>query len=216
MKFQELDRKLDEYKNAIFWDKREWAHHTKSTSGVTTLVADESTSNSAYAYCTDINGQLVTENELEQARELCREVFMTIDHDVDGVPPATWSRCATLAQQNYLRMELESRFAWLKLCSHGWKSKQLAIDTLPSYRQNHPVLHARKATSKNVVPAAAEASSSPEKIIPTRRSIESVDDHVVAAHHSTAKRTRTTVHARHLIRARNPLCVTDFHFLSES
>lgn len=210
-KFEELDRNEPKYKDTVFWTKTEWTQFINGKSGVTILVSDENENNSAYRYCTDINGQMLSADEIASARAYCRSIFNAIDRDPDSKPPATWARGATPAQCNYLRLELETKFPWLKLCAHGWKSQQLAIDLLPNYRQKHPAQPPcinSMNSSPEQTPTASDSSIVPSPAIPAcRNSLDIADGPTSSQSQPPVKKRRVEPRARPVIQARNPLYV---------
>lgn len=136
MTFEQLDRK--DYKNAVFWNKEEWAAHNKQAAGVTkskTKELDEKTPSKDYL--TTADGDWIGSGVHSEVLEHVRLIYSSIDQDAKQQSPSSWDRHATERQRNFFRASAERQFPFLKLCAHGWKAKQLAIDTYPHWRQHH-------------------------------------------------------------------------------
>lgn len=143
--FISLDQKA--FPLAKYWFREEWRVFRKSklaTSGITDPTATEVTkkdTSTDFGYLTDVNGNVISLELFTEVKGLALETFRNMDldynpFDKDQVPlPLTWARGAPTYYSNRFRHTLEEAFEFLRFCSNGWKSQQLATHLFRGYRQ---------------------------------------------------------------------------------
>lgn len=152
--------KQSDYPNVPHWTRDDYTPD-KSQVGRTSTLIETPIKSTEMPFLTDSKGVVVSAGLQKQVREAARTVFETIKKDhlrdprANTAPSASWDGGATLAQRNMLRQELEAKFDFMRFCSNGWKSNQVAIKIYPQWNQNRTRAdkHAEHATDGAPPPA---------------------------------------------------------------
>lgn len=162
---------------------------------------------------TNETGDLVSTEAQAAVRKTAHHVYREMDAFPDMKPIATWDNNATQYHRNWLRHELEVKHSFLKLCSDGWKSHQVGIETFPTYRQNHPLSDNPKGRSLTVKPEDDDDDDLDKSALPAKGAhkrkadldIDSLEPAAVQTQKMKHSSTPVTPHGNTATKPANPL-----------
>ena len=118
-----------------FWHKSEWAaFQEKERSKPSDPARGDPQKDSTARYIEDENGEAVSAATLKEIQKTARRVWAMFREC--GEAPAQWSKASSNVVNAY-RSEMCRQHPELHLCANNWKSEALAMQTYPSWYQNH-------------------------------------------------------------------------------